>query len=188
MTVPEHDRTLLQSDEYEKTIINYLAREAAGWRMLEAPPGAWFLQEFLVRVGIVGIAQPLPAKYPPMTPTYCFQNTAILVRRRRGLRYCEGYVIRNSFPFPIHHAWAIDANDRVIDPTLERPEECQFLGFPIDLKERKKWVNRNSQSVFDTGMGRNIKFMMQHCPALLDLVADQHREFVERVVNDDSHN
>jgi hypothetical protein len=161
-----------------------LAFEAATWRRLKAPPGAWMTQEFLVRLGIECAAQPLPAKYPKMTEKYCFDNTAKLVRRRTGLRYCEGYVVRDGFPISIHHAWAIDWENRVIDPTLGEPERYAYLGYPVALAKRKRWLSRGSESVLDTGSGINFKFMLRECPALIDLIEGEYRSFIERKIKE----
>lgn len=49
----------------------------------------------------------------------CFANTYELVKQHPDkLRYVEGYCIPPQFNIPIPHAWAIDSQDRVIDPTL----------------------------------------------------------------------
>lgn len=136
------------------------------------------MEEFLVQAGIECHAQPLPDKYPPMMPKACFDNIAYLVRYRRSLRYCEGYVTHSGFPIAVHHAWAIDNDDRVIDPTLRDPEQYQFLGYPLLLKERRKWINRYSHAVFDTGSGRNVFFMLSHRPGLFDMIDEQYRAFI----------
>jgi hypothetical protein len=156
----------------------YLASQAAGWRSIHAAPGAWAMEEFLVRLGIECRAQALPDTYHRLTPHACFANAAYLVGRRRALRYCEGFVLHSGLPIPIHHAWAIDAQNRVVDPTLRDPASYEFIGFPITLGERRRWTNRHSQSVFDTGCGRNLKFMVQHCPALIELMDEKYRQYV----------
>jgi hypothetical protein len=156
-----------------------LAFESAAWRQIKAPPGAWCFQEFLLRVGTACIAQPLPAAYPRMMPNACFQNAATLVGGSRHSRYCEGFALLQGFSLPVHHAWAIDAENRVVDPTLVEPDQYEFIGFPVPLAVRRKIVTTTSQSVFDTGYGMNFCFMMQHCPALLDLVDDAYRGFVD---------
>lgn len=47
-------------------------------------------------------------------PRQCFANAARLVMRRPGFIYCEGYGLTL---IPVMHAWVIDGNGRVIDPT-----------------------------------------------------------------------
>ena len=52
-------------------------------------------------------------------PKRCFANTYALVKQHPDkLRYVEGYCIPPQFNIAIPHAWAIDSQDRVIDPTL----------------------------------------------------------------------
>jgi hypothetical protein len=159
-----------------------LAATASGWRHIKAAPGAWMAAEFLVRMGIECEAQSLPAKYSKMTEKYCFDNVSKLVGRRTGLRYCEGYIARDDFPIPIHHAWAIDWENRVIDPTLREPERYAYLGYPIALAKRKRWLSSHSLSVLDTGSGINFKFMLHECPELFDLIDVGYRGFIKQKI------
>jgi hypothetical protein len=63
----------------------------------------------------------------PYGPAHeCFANARRYVQRRRGLRYCEGLVshmwmppgMEREKPWIVAHGWAVDAEDRVWDPTL----------------------------------------------------------------------
>lgn len=163
-----------------------LAAEANAWRKLNAPPGAWMTLEFLVRKGVAGHPQRLPDRYPRMMPKACFQNAAQLVRNRSNLRFCEGYVVRDSFPIYVLHAWAIDRDDRVIDPTLEEPERYEYVGYPMSLATRRRWIKPpNNISVLDTGSGINFKFMLNECPELIDLIDTEYRSFIERKLKGD---
>ena len=52
-------------------------------------------------------------------PKRCFANTYALVKQHPDkLRSVEGYGLLEQFNIAIPHAWAIDSQDRVIDPTL----------------------------------------------------------------------
>jgi hypothetical protein len=164
--------------EPSSTLRADLATVARAWRRLKAPPTVWFINEFLVQRGIDGLAQKLPAKYPSMMPQQCFQNVRALTRRRTGLRYCEGHAQREMNGLSFLHAWALDTDNRVIDPTLGEPEKYHYLGVPIPPEEYKIWTSRQSLSVLDTGRGHNIAFMLKHCPDLLDLVEPDHRAWV----------
>jgi len=54
----------------------------------------------------------------------CFDNTFKMVSRSRGkLRYVEGFA---SGVLPVHHAWAIDEHDRVIDRTWYEAGSAYF--------------------------------------------------------------
>lgn len=50
----------------------------------------------------------------------CYENAANLVLRRPSgeLHYCEGFAIPKTM-FPMEHAWCIDNEGRVIDPTWD---------------------------------------------------------------------
>jgi hypothetical protein len=55
-----------------------------------------------------------PADVPQMRMGDCFRNAFILAQMRRRLTYVEGWAL---FFIPTHHAWCIDAEGRVVDPT-----------------------------------------------------------------------
>jgi len=60
----------------------------------------------------------------------CFMNAQKLMTHNRSLpsrgrrvmkvfRYCEGYAIKDGLPFPVLHAWCIDEDGAVVDPTWQ---------------------------------------------------------------------
>ena len=85
------------------------------------------------------VGSPLPSKYSRGVPKECFQNSRRLASKRRGLYYHEGFVARHDFYFPIHHGWCVNRDGLVIDVTLDRPEECEYLGVPFTFTEIKQW-------------------------------------------------
>lgn len=72
-------------------------------------------------------------------PRACYHNCqAILladVRRSkpRGFIYVEGYACSAAvgFPFVTEHAWLVDRDGRVIDPTWDDPERSAYFGVPF---------------------------------------------------------
>jgi hypothetical protein len=48
----------------------------------------------------------------------CFENAYRLIITDHSLTYCEGYI--SVYGIPIHHAWVIDINNKVRDPTLRK--------------------------------------------------------------------
>lgn len=48
----------------------------------------------------------------------CYRNAWIATCGKRNLRYFEGFVASKSIPIPIQHAWLIDTDGKVVDPTL----------------------------------------------------------------------
>jgi hypothetical protein len=92
----------------------------------------WVVDEFLLRNGRVWQPQPLPKRFRRRAPKACFYNARQLVLRSKAMRYCEGYCIGDHIPILVHHAWAVDLLDRVIDPTLNSPQLYEFFGIVFD--------------------------------------------------------
>jgi len=59
-----------------------------------------------------------------------------------GLVYVEGYACSGSltFPFPTHHAWLVDPQGRVLDPTWEDPETSTYFGVPFNPEYLRRTV------------------------------------------------
>jgi len=74
-------------------------------------------------------------------PKWCYDNTFRLVQRdrgRHGLVYCEGYAILAGpdwVGIPVQHAWAVDADGRVVDVTWPHPELSAYYGIAFDWIE-----------------------------------------------------
>ena len=55
-------------------------------------------------------------RYRPRVPKQCFDNAYKSAVASRGhLRYVEGFAFNGILP--VHHAWTIDADDRIVDTT-----------------------------------------------------------------------
>jgi hypothetical protein len=123
--------------------------------------GAWLMQEFLLRNGRKFYSQPKPKRYKMRTPKWCFHNATMLRNQSHGaLRYAEGYVASPDLPLLIHHAWCVDAEDRVVDCTLQdwhtgesRSGAAQYFGivFANEIK-----VIPPGGSFLDSGRGFRI--------------------------------
>lgn len=105
----------------EAAIREYLAmvRDVRG---PEPPAGFHYrgIEDLLLREGRVFRPVELPRRYQrhagPMKA--CFENTQRLVRRfPHELHYAEGYAV--SSLFPVLHAWAVDRDGQMVDPTWE---------------------------------------------------------------------
>jgi hypothetical protein len=140
--------------------------------------GAWLMQEFLLRNGKKFYSQPKPRRYKMRTPKFCFHNSRMLFNQSHGaLRYAEGYVASPGLPLLIHHAWCVDARDRVIDVTLQnyddetsRAGEAQYFGLTFE-KKLVNAISPNSGSMLDSGHGFRIDLWLAIDPgfeAILD--------------------
>lgn len=94
----------------------------------------------LLKHGREFTAQPLPEDIERGTPKECFQN-CLNIADGETLIYCEGYGMRPELMVLIHHAWCIDEDERVVDPTWDRPEECQYFG--VDFQTHYIWEVAN---------------------------------------------
>lgn len=148
-----------------------LEMQSRGFRALNGPPGAWVMQEFVLREGIDCKPQPLPDRYQPRPPKHCFQNASTLMRKTK-LTYVEGFVIGSDLPIPIHHAWTINITGDVIDPTLREPERYAYLGVKFTRDEYTEWTAAGiSCSALLDYVGRvRVKRIIGRCPALRDMI------------------
>ncbi len=151
-----------------------LREKSASWARLGAI-GPRLMLETVLHAGIDCIPQPLPKRYQRGWPKHCFANAAKLARRARGkLTYVEGFAVRSDFTWEMHHAWTIDADRRVVDPTWDVPEDACYVGVPIPIATYNDVVRRGkSASVFDGTHGLRVEFLVSLYPALADLVRQQ---------------
>ena len=76
----------------------------------------------------------------------CFMN-AYRLAESSGFIYVEGFAI-SSIGFPVLHAWCIDSNDNVYDPTWSDGKE--YFGVPFKIEYvLKTMLKRKSYGVID---------------------------------------
>lgn len=86
-----------------------------------------------------------PSKLPPDvergTPRECYKNASLLVMQRPDLTYAEGFA-RNKATgeLTFQHAWAVDHEGNVVDPTWDNPEESQYFGVKYDRAAYLKYL------------------------------------------------
>ncbi|EMS95500.1 hypothetical protein H009_22123 [Agrobacterium tumefaciens str. Cherry 2E-2-2] len=79
----------------------------------------------------------------------CFDNvTQVLISRTTegdtSVCYAEGYAMDAELPIPMQHAWLVDADNKVIDPTWRDVADNLYFGivfetsFVLDLLQIKK--------------------------------------------------
>jgi len=106
----------------------------------------------LIRDGKFYGAQPLPKKYAYGEMKQCFANSYNLAINHDDLTYCEGIAIGI---IPVHHAWVINAKDRVIDVTWRtrendgaykhNPGEMAYLGLKFTREDLQVNLVRHHQ-------------------------------------------
>jgi hypothetical protein len=136
-----------------------------------ASPGAWLLQEFVLRAGRDWPGSPLPPRRRRMVPKRCFSNAArVVAASRGGLDYCEGFVMSRNVGLAVHHAWAVDRQTgAVVDPTLAEPGRAAYVGVAIGPSERATWLVEGSSSVLAGPIALNLDYLLFREPSLADL-------------------
>lgn len=90
-----------------------------------------------------------PADLPKGKLKECFYNAAnlimadLLAPRSRGLFYVEGYAFTPRLSMPIHHAWCVDRDGNVLDPTWRDPEACAYFGIEMSPEELLEWLTES---------------------------------------------
>lgn len=83
---------------------------------------------FILDNGFTFNASALPNEYEHRTQKECFKNCTHLMIEDSSLIYCEGFA-HNIIP--VHHAWCVDQDGNVVDPTWKEPENCIYHGVPF---------------------------------------------------------
>lgn len=69
------------------------------------------------------------------TPKECFRNSTTFVLEHPDHVYAEGYVLSPKVPVAIHHAWVLDPDGHVLDPTLGWRQGAAYYGVGFSLPE-----------------------------------------------------
>jgi hypothetical protein len=117
-----------------ESITAFLAKVAAIRRSAMGTEG-WLLKH-----GRAWTAAPLPEGIERGMKTRCYRNAASLAIRRRTLTYVEGYAKQAQMPIPVPHAWCVDAEEAVVDPTWDTPESNLYFGVAFQTPFLRKML------------------------------------------------
>ncbi|MEW1922322.1 hypothetical protein [Streptomyces sp. NPDC088360] len=91
------------------------------------------LHELLLESGRFFTPAELPDSVGRLPARSCYANAFAVATVRRELTYVEGYAVWEAVAgnlLHIHHAWCVDAQGVVVDPTWPTPG-LAYLGLPI---------------------------------------------------------
>lgn len=74
-------------------------------------------EELVLDCGFEMNLAPLPLNIKRGLPRNCYYNCFKLLNNNFALTYCKGYGLIPHLPLPFIHAWLVDHNGKVIDPT-----------------------------------------------------------------------
>lgn len=153
------------------SIKDFLQRCIDTWEQVHHPA---LMERFVIRQGVVCEARPFEGQR--MTPQECFKNAmdGLFTTSGHGLMYCEGFGLRPNIPLLVHHAWLVTPDLKVVDPTWEKPEECQYVGVTYDRDAAWEIMQETGHyGLFDHGIGFNLTVALARDPGLIDFVPEQ---------------
>jgi hypothetical protein len=80
-------------------------------------------------------------------PNACFANALLLTANRKAVFYCEGYAVPAKVGLPMHHAWCVDQQGRVLDPTWEENSELSPWYYGLTFTREYALRRLKTQSV-----------------------------------------
>lgn len=74
--------------------------------------------------------RPRPADVSQGAARDCYRNALLLAQRRDDLVYCEGWA---AGMIPVEHAWCVDGDGAVVDPTWDDDTGHVYFGVGLDV-------------------------------------------------------
>jgi hypothetical protein len=145
-----------------------LRQQVETWEKLGFP---CIMQRYVLKHGREFAGQKRPKGVRVGPKKQCFRNAAsraIYEARWKTTHYYEGYVIHRDMPImPIHHAWTVE-DDWLVDVTLRKPEEYEYMGvhFPYDVLG-SELVRNGVYGLMDTGVP-NLDLLRRLDPVLFE--------------------
>lgn len=123
----------IEISETAEGVTNFLKALATMTESIHELPDGWSYvsyERFVLERGVWHEAAPLPDEIRRGELGNCFANALRLANSHRHLTYVEGYA--SSEFMPVQHAWCVDVDGTVIDPTWDDPQDRVYLGVEID--------------------------------------------------------
>ncbi len=85
-------------------------------------------QQLILENGLPFLKRITPSPFTGK-PKSCYQNCTSALLKYPELSYCEGFAISNEVSIIIAHAWLVDCNSFVVDPTWNEDfTDCTYFG------------------------------------------------------------
>ena len=123
-------------------------------------------EELVLAYGREMIFSPLPEYINPGLPKNCYFNCLQLLEELPQLTYCEGYALPEAGILPVRHAWLVNSDREVLDPTWETGEA--YIGVPFNtcwvLSFIKSRHREDSLSVFESNYMEKFSLLKEGLP------------------------
>ena len=120
------------------------------------------IQEFVLKHGKHYPARKTVENVPSSTPKECFKNALELAWSSIEYTYCEGFISVHGVP--IQHAWCVNKNGLVVDPTIQTPKsDYEYFGVCFNtefvtksvLKRKRYGIIDNPEQRFPLLQGKH---------------------------------
>lgn len=124
----------------------------------ELHSGCASVEAFVLQFGEEFSGQHLPEDMDAMTPQMCFLNCFEIAKDNCGLTYCEGFILRDTLPLVIHHAWLVNDDSQVVEPTVtDEIEGLTYFGIKLPFESVADIVDATgSYSVLGKFVGHRV--------------------------------
>lgn len=95
-----------------------------GWAYRSVP-------HLLLEQGRLFTPAPRAGDVPALPASLCYANAAMIARAYDGLIYAEGVALLADQPVQLEHAWCVQPDGTVADPTWDDGAAAAYLGLPI---------------------------------------------------------
>jgi hypothetical protein len=79
----------------------------------------------------------------------CYKNALLLSVEEQDLFYCEGFATFRTLPLPLLHAWCVDKNRKVYDPTWTDGTEYYGVSFDREFVFARILKNKGGSIIDD---------------------------------------
>lgn len=101
------------------------------------------LYDLVLTLGEEFVGAPRPDWCEQMSMQQCYANCDELTWDAENLTYCEGWGWKKGILLPVCHAWLVNQDGEVIDPTWDDPEDAVYIGLRLPDEVRLE-SNRRS--------------------------------------------